>query len=172
MTLLGFPPISDATTIKVTGQIFNQSAYALVTLPSGIPNLPAADQPVGLSGAWDSIFSAGLNPSSPNLVTIPSSLLPSLQATLGSSVVLGLTIPANLVNNPAKWANYVLGEANFFLAQEQQVGAGMGGAGQRAADMRHTRRRRTSGARQQVVRILFDVHVLHGSCFLIPLSYV
>jgi len=104
----------DTTTIKVTGQIYNQSAYSIVTLPAGIPNLPAADQPAGLTAAWDSIFSAGLDPTSPNLATISPSLLPTLQTTLNSSVVLGLTLPADIASTPAKWANYVLGEANLF----------------------------------------------------------
>ena len=120
---------ADTTSIKVTGQIYNQGNYTLVTLPTAIPNLPTSDQPVGVTAAWDSIFSAGLDPSSPNLVTIASSQLGQLQTTLNSSVVLGLTLPSNIASTPSKWANYVLSEANLFsvtLANNVLVGTDQG----------------------------------------------
>jgi len=81
---------ADVTSINVTGQITNQSAYSFVTLSSAIPALPTSSLPPGISNSWDNIFLVALNP----------------------AVMANLQVPTNL---PAsQWFSYVLQNASLF----------------------------------------------------------
>jgi len=82
---------SDVTSIKVAGQIYDQSAYSFVTLSQAIPSVPSADLPQGFSSSWDSIFTLALN----------------------GAAIAALTIPANIPSS--KWATYAAGTALFPL---------------------------------------------------------
>jgi len=95
---------NDGTSITVTGQIYDQSAYTFVTLPQAIPSLSAADLPPGTSSSWDDIFTAALNPAAIATLQVPN-------------------LPV------AQWASYVLRSASLFpyaTEQGQLVGLNPG----------------------------------------------
>jgi filamentous hemagglutinin family protein len=95
---------NDGTSIRVAGQIYDQSAYAFVTLSQAIPSLSASDLPPGTASSWDDIFTAALN--SATIATLPVPNLPV-----------------------AQWAGYVLRSASLFpyaTEQGQLVGLNPG----------------------------------------------
>jgi len=75
------------TSIKVGGQIYNQSAYAYVGDVS-IPYVPAYDVPPGLANGWDAIFSLAVNPDIIATLQVPSYVRPNqyLSFALGASL--------------------------------------------------------------------------------------
>ncbi len=77
----------DVTSIKVGGQIFNQSAFSFVNNVL-IPALPGDALPPGYLPSWDNIFSVALNPS------------------------FDLTVPANIP--AAQWFSYVQSHGSLF----------------------------------------------------------
>ena len=83
---------SDTSFIKVTGQIYNQSAYTYVDGVT-IPNVPSQNLPLGLSSAWDSIFLLALNPAAIASLTVPANTPQSqlLGFALQSASLFGVT---------------------------------------------------------------------------------
>ena len=61
---------SNVTSIKVAGQIYNQSAYTYVAGVT-IPGIPVTDLPSGMSSSWDNIFTLAVNPTVLAGVTVP-----------------------------------------------------------------------------------------------------
>lgn len=80
---------SDITSITVAGQIYNQSAYAFVAVPT-ISGVPITDLPAGTASSWDDVFFLALNP----------------------AAVASLQVPVYIT--PAQWLNYVLQNAALF----------------------------------------------------------
>jgi filamentous hemagglutinin family protein len=62
---------SDTTSIKVQGQIYNQSAYTYVDGVS-IPGVPATDLPGGINNAWDTVFFLAVNPAELANLVLPA----------------------------------------------------------------------------------------------------
>jgi filamentous hemagglutinin family protein len=81
---------SDVTSITVAGQIYNQSAYAFVPVPS-ITGVPADALPAGFTTSWDDIFSLALDPTK----------------------ILNLVVPADLTT-PNQVFNYAINNAHLF----------------------------------------------------------
>ena len=61
----------DVTSITVTGQIYNQSAYTFVDGIS-LPGVANADLPAGVGNAWDVIFLLALDPTAIANYTVPA----------------------------------------------------------------------------------------------------
>jgi filamentous hemagglutinin family protein len=106
---------SDVTSITVGGQIFNQSAYVFVTLPQGIPNLPAADLPPGYASSWSTIFTLAVTPALAGQ-PVPANLTPSQLATYAlEQGFFGYSIQAGqyVGNNPGFIYNAGTGQLGY-----------------------------------------------------------
>jgi filamentous hemagglutinin family protein len=91
----------DTTSIKVTGQIFNPSAYSFVFLNAAIPGIPAGDLPVGGVNSWSEIFNLALDPTALANYTVPAGTLPSALAGDAFSAAGVFTTTPNSINaNP------------------------------------------------------------------------
>jgi filamentous hemagglutinin family protein len=96
---------SDITSIKVLGQIYNQSPYSFINNVN-IPAIPASDLLPGMAESWDDIFTLALNP----------------------SIIASLTVPVG--TQASQLASYAIQNAGLFspqvLANGQLLGANPG----------------------------------------------
>lgn len=116
---------SDITSLHVTGQIYNQSAYAFVNLPTPIPAIAANDLLPGMASSWMNIFSLALDPTALANLTIPPGILPSqLVNYIVQQTSLFSDRPVNGVltgSNPGFVYNQATGQLGFGGPMPQSI---------------------------------------------------
>ncbi len=104
----------DTTSINVTGQISNPSAYSFEFLSAAIPGIPAGDLPVGGQNSWSEIFNLALDPTALANYTVPAGALPSQlvgDAFLAAGVFT--TLPNSINANPGFIYDATTGRLGF-----------------------------------------------------------
>jgi filamentous hemagglutinin family protein len=98
---------SDTTSLNVSGQIYNQSAYTSVSGVT-IPNVPAADLPPGMSASWDNIFALAVDPAKIATLTPGQNITPSqwLDFAVVAASTFGTVLNGNVPYNTDQGFTY------------------------------------------------------------------